>query len=318
MFKILIPEDVAESGKEYLKERGYELKVGVPTDVENLKKEIRDADGILVRNALYSEEVLAAGEKLKVIGRHGTGVDNIDVAAATRMGIQVTNAPVSNINAVAEYTAAMIIALGCRLRTVDQKTRAGDWSYRKEMPKHRKELKNCTLGVIGYGRVGKAVAEKMINGFGMKVVAYNLVPVEDQNELLTVVDGIEKVLREADFVTVHVPATPQTKGMFHYDTFKQMKPGAFFINCARGDVVVEEDLARALKEGILAGAALDVYAEEPLPSGSPILECENVIFSQHNASLSQESADNMSLHAAIGIDEVLTGKAVTWPVNHID
>lgn len=318
MFKILIPEDVAESGKEYLKERGYELKVGVPTDVENLKKEIRDADGILVRNALYPEEVLAAGEKLKVIGRHGTGVDNIDVAAATRMGIQVTNAPVSNINAVAEYTAAMIIALGCRLRTVDQKTRAGDWSYRKEMPKHRKELKNCTLGVIGYGRVGKAVAEKMMNGFGMKVVAYNLVPVEDQNELLTVVDGIEKVLQEADFVTVHVPATPQTKGMFRYDTFKQMKLGAFFINCARGDVVVEEDLARALKEGILAGAALDVYAEEPLPVDSSILECENVIFSQHNASLSQESADNMSLHAAIGIDEVLTGKAVTWPVNHID
>lgn len=318
MFKILIPEDVAESGKEYLKERGYELKVGVPTDVENLKKEIRDADGILVRNALYPEEVLAAGEKLKVIGRHGTGVDNIDVAAATRMGIQVTNAPVSNINAVAEYTAAMIIALGCRLRTVDQKTRAGDWSYRKEMPKHRKELKNCTLGVIGYGRVGKAVAEKMMNGFGMKVVAYNLVPVEAQNELLTVVDGIEKVLQEADFVTVHVPATPQTKGMFCYDTFKQMKLGAFFINCARGDVVVEEDLARALKEGILAGAALDVYAEEPLPVDSSILECENVIFSQHNASLSQESADNMSLHAAIGIDEVLTGKAVTWPVNHID
>ncbi len=318
MFKILIPEDVAESGKEYLKERGYELKVGVPTDVENLKKEIRDADGILVRNALYPEEVLAAGEKLKVIGRHGTGVDNIDVAAATRMGIQVTNAPVSNINAVAEYTAAMIIALGCRLRTVDQKTRAGDWSYRKEMPKHRKELKNCTLGVIGYGRVGKAVAEKMMNGFGMKVVAYNLVPVENQNELLTVVDGIEKVLQEADFVTVHVPATPQTKGMFDYDTFKQMKPGAFFINCARGDVVVEEDLARVLKEGILAGAALDVYAEEPLSADSPILECENVIFSQHNASLSRESADNMSLHAAIGIDEVLTGKAVTWPVNHID
>lgn len=318
MFKILIPEDVAESGKEYLRERGYQLKVGVPTDVESLKKEIRDADGILVRNALYPEEVLAAGKKLKVIGRHGTGVDNIDVAAATRMGIQVTNAPVSNINAVAEYTAAMIIALGCRLRTVDQKTRAGDWSYRKEMPKHRKELKNCTLGVIGYGRVGKAVAEKMMNGFGMKVVAYNLVPVENQNELLTVVDGIEKVLQEADFVTVHVPATPQTKGMFYYDTFKQMKPEAFFINCARGDVVVEEDLARALKEGILAGAALDVYAEEPLPSDSPILECENVIFSQHNASLSKESAENMSLHAAIGIDEVLTGKAVTWPVNHID
>ncbi|MFR5295500.1 MAG: hypothetical protein ACLTF6_12420 [Clostridium sp.] len=146
MFKILIPEDVAESGKEYLKERGYELKVGVPTDVENLKKEIRDADGILVRNALYPEEVLAAGEKLKVIGRHGTGVDNIDVAAATRMGIQVTNAPVSNINAVAEYTAAMIIALGCRLRTVDQKDPCRRLELQKRDAKASERIKKLHIG----------------------------------------------------------------------------------------------------------------------------------------------------------------------------
>lgn len=317
MFKILIPEDVSEVGKQYLEERGYELKVGVPTDVESLKKEIADADGILVRNARYPGEVLKAGTKLKVIGRHGTGIDNIDVAAATRLGIQVTNAPVSNINTVAEYTVSLIMALGCCLRSVDQKTRAGDWSYRKSMPSHRRDLKECTLGIIGCGRVGCMVAEKVMNGLGMQVIAYNLTPVNCQNERLTVVDDVDTVLRMADFVTVHVPSTPETKEMFNYEAFRKMKPEAYFINCARGDVYVEADLARALTEGVIAGAALDVYRTEPLPKDSPLLTCENIIFSQHNASLSRESADNMSLHAAMGIDEVLSGKTPTWPVNKI-
>lgn len=317
MYKILIPEDISEVGKQYLTDRGYELKVGVPTDVESLREEITDADGILVRNAWYPEEVLTAGKKLKVIGRHGTGVDNIDVDAATRLGIQVTNAPVSNINTVAEYTVSLIMALGCCLKTSDRKTREGDWSYRKSMPSHRRDLKECTLGIVGCGRVGCMVAEKVMNGLGMHVLAYNLTPVHCQHELLTVVTDVDTVLQQADFVTVHVPSTPETKEMFHYDTFRKMKQGAYFINCARGDVYVEEDLARALMEGVIAGAALDVYSEEPLPLDSRLLACDNVIFSQHNASLSRESADNMALHAAIGIDEVLTGKTPTWPVNHI-
>jgi len=317
MYKILIPQDISESGKNYLLEKGYELKIGVPTDVESLKKEIADADGLIVRNVRYPKEVLEAGRKLKVVARHGTGVDNIAVDDATKLGIQVTNAPVSNINAVAEYTLSLIMALGCQLKTADLKTYAGDWKYRDEMPSTRRELKDSKLGIIGLGRVGSLVAKKAMNGLGMHVIAYNLVPVDFENPLFTKVKEMDTVLEEADFITVHVPSTPVTRNMFNYNTFCKMKESAYFINCARGDVYVEEDLCRALTEGVIRGAALDVYKEEPLSADSCLLKLNNVILSQHNSSLSKESTDNMALHAAIGVDEVLSGKVPTWPVNRL-
>lgn len=317
MAKILIPQDISAVGKDYLLERGYELKIGVPVDEESLKREIADADGLIVRNAVYSEAVLAAGHKLKVIGRHGTGVDNIAVAAATKLGIQVTNAPISNINAVAEYTMSLIMALGCQLKAADKRTRAGDWTFRDKMPAGRRELKDSVLGIIGFGRIGQMVAEKVMNGLGMRVMAYNLVPVAYQHPLLMMADNIETVLAGSDYVTVHVPSTPETKDMFHYDTFCKMKRTACFINCARGDVYVEADLCRALKDGVISGAALDVYKEEPLAADSELLHLDNLILSQHNSSLSKESTDNMALHAAIGVDEVLNGKSPTWPVNRL-
>ncbi len=317
MYKILIPQDISEVGKNYLLERGYELKVGVPVDTESLKREVADADGLIVRNARYPKEVLEAGKKLKVVARHGTGVDNIDVEAATGLGIQVTNAPVSNINAVAEYTLALIMALGCQLKVVDGKTRAGDWSYRGQMPSSRRDLKDSVLGIVGFGRIGQMVAQKAMDGLGMRVIAYNLIPVEMKHPLLTVADDLDTVLEQADFVTVHVPSTPETRNMFNYETFRKMKDSAYFINCARGDVYVEEDLGRALAEGVIRGAATDVYREEPMSPDNSLLKLDNVLLSQHNSSLSKESTDNMALHAAIGVDEVLSGKAPTWAVNRL-
>lgn len=317
MFKVLIPEDVSEIGKKYLVDRGYELKVGVPTDEKSLMEAVKDADALIVRNASYPMSVLAAGKKLKVVARHGTGVDNIDVTAATKLGIQVTNAPVSNINAVAEYTCALILALACQIKIADKKTRENDWSFRLQMPKTRRELSSTTVGIIGYGRVGSMIAEKLMNAFGVHVVAYNLVPINFKHELLRVVDSIDEVLNVADFVSVHVPSTPETKGMCNYDFFSKMKSDSYFINCARGDVYVEGDLAKALNEGIIRGAALDVYKNEPLEYDSELLKLDNIILSQHNSSLSKESTDNMALHAAIGVDEVLTGKKVSWPVNRL-
>ncbi len=317
MYKVLIPQDISEVGKNYLLERGYELKVGVPTDTESLKREIADADGLIVRNAQYPGEVLRAGKKLKVVGRHGTGVDNIDLETASELGIQVTNAPVSNINAVAEYTLALIMALGCHVKGADQKTRQGDWGYRGAMPRFRRELKDSVLGIIGFGRIGQLVAQKAMDGLGMRVIAYNAIPVTVRHELLTIADSMEEVLEKADYVSVHVPSTPETRDMFNYGTFQKMKPEACFINCARGDIYVEADLVRALEDGVIRGAALDVYREEPLPADSRLLQMDQVILSQHNASLSRESADNMALHAAIGVDEVLTGKKPTWPVNTV-
>lgn len=313
MYKILIPEDIAESGKTYLTERGYSLKVGVPTDTESLKKELMDADGVIVRNAKYPKEVFEQAPRLKVIARHGTGVDNIDVAAAEKQGIWVVNGPVANVNAVAEYTAAVILALSCRLQLLNAYTRRQDWSLRLAMKRH--ELKGGTVGLIGFGHIGELVAEKLTTGFGMKVIAYDLRKKETSLSGVILTDDLDQVLSQADFVSLHIPSTDQTRGMFDYNMFHRMKPGSFFINCARGDLYIEKDLAVVLKEGYLAGAALDVYKEEPLKD-SELYGLEQVLLTQHNAGISEESKVNMSLYAAMGVDQILTGQVPSWPVNH--
>jgi len=319
MYKILIPEDIAESGKNYLLEKGYSLKIGVSTDTETLKKELEYVDGVIVRNALYPKEVFQSAKKLKVIARHGTGVDNIAVAEAEKLGIWVVNGPLANIYAVAEYTMAMILSLSCNLFLSDRFTRDRDWSYRLIMT--RNELAGATLGILGLGNVGRLVSEKAINGFGMKVLAYDPVkykacdqylPANNQS-LLT--NNLDEVLAGSDFITLHIPSTVQTKGMFNYELFHKMKRHSFFINCARGDLYIESDLARVLEEGYLRGAALDVYNQEPLRE-SRLYAMNNVILSQHSAGLSDQSKDKMSLYAAIGVDEVLRGNTPTWPVNH--
>ena len=313
MFKVLIPEDIAESGKRYLLERGYSLKVGVPTDIETLKEELIDADGVIVRNAKYPKEVFEDSKKLKVIARHGTGVDNIDVAEAEKRGIWVTNGPTANINAVAEYTVAALMALSCMLRPLDIATRKKDWSLRLAMERY--ELKGKTVGLAGFGRIGQLVARKVTAGLGMKVIAYDLRDTIDAIPDVEFTKDLDHVLKNSDFVSLHMPSTEQTRGMFDYEMFKKMKEHSFFINCARGDLYIEEDLIRVLEEGHLRGAALDVYAEEPLKE-SRLLQMDQVLLSQHNAGLSEESKENMSLHAAMGIDQVLSGQTPEWPVNH--
>ena len=313
MFKVLIPEDIAESGKRYLLERGYSLKVGVPTDIETLKEELMDADGVIVRNAKYPKEVFEDSKKLKVIARHGTGVDNIDVAEAEKRGIWVTNGPTANINAVAEYTVAALMALSCMLRPLDIATRKKDWSLRLAMERY--ELKGKTVGLAGFGRIGQLVARKVTAGLGMKVIAYDLRDTIDAIPDVEFTKELDHVLKNSDFVSLHMPSTEQTRGMFDYEMSKKMKEHSFFINCARGDLYIEEDLIRVLEEGHLRGAALDVYAEEPLKE-SRLLQMDQVLLSQHNAGLSEESKENMSLHAAMGIDQVLSGQTPEWPVNH--
>lgn len=312
MYKILIPEDIAESGKNYLAERGYLLKVGTSTDIETLKEELLDADGVIVRNARYPREVFEASKRLKVIARHGTGVDNIDVAAAGAQGIQVVNGPTANVNAVAEYTVGVIAALSCRLRLLDLKTREGDWTMRLSMK--RRELKDSVVGLIGFGHIGRLVAQKLNAGFGTKVLAYELgsrIPEPPGTEICR---DLDYVLSNSDYLSLHIPSTSRTKGMFNYEMFRRMKKGSFFVNCARGDLYLEDDLIRILEEGYLAGAALDVYPQEPL-ADSRLYKMEQVVLSQHNAGISEESKHNMSLHAAMGVHQVLTGQLPTWPVN---
>ncbi len=312
MYKIVIPEDIADSGKQYLTERGYQLQVGVPTDADSLKKALADADGVIVRNAKYPKEVFEQAAKLKVISRHGTGVDNIDVAAAERQGIWVTNGPTANINAVAEYTVALIAALSCQLPSLDRKTRMRDWSLRLAMQRY--EMAGSVVGLVGFGRIGQLVADKVTKGLDMKVIAYDKRAVSHVPAGVTVTQSLDEVLGQADYLSLHIPSTEETRGMFCYEQFRKMKKGSYFINCARGDVYVEADLIRALKEGYLAGAALDVYAEEPLKE-SDLYQMDRVILTQHNAGISEESKESMSLYAAMGVDQVLRNQIPMWHVN---
>jgi D-3-phosphoglycerate dehydrogenase len=312
MYRILIPEDIAAPGKDYLLERGYDLRVGVE-DTETLRREIACADGLLVRIARYPRELLEAGERLKVVARHGAGVDNVDVDYAESAGIWVVNTPLANGNTVAEYVAAMVLALECDVLGQDRHTRAGDWSYRMRL--RRRELAGRTAGILGYGRIGQLAAEKLSRGLGLKVLAYHPRRPPGMDGEVRISGDLGEVLGAADYVIVLLPSTAETRGMFDYAAFSAMKRDAYYINCARGDTYVEADLVRALEEGLIAGAAVDVFDPEPKPE-SPLFSMDRVLVSQHSAGLSREAADNMSLHAAMGIHEVLRGDVPAWPVNH--
>lgn len=313
-YQVLIPEDVDAKGKDFLAGRGYTVKMGRGAGEDDIRADVADCDAILVRNARYTRRIMEAGKRLKVIARHGTGVDNIDLDAASELGIQVVNTPTANIDAVAEYTVAMIGALSCDVFANDRATRAGDWQYR--LRQRRRELSGLTLGVIGFGRVGRNVARRAVAGFGMRVLAHDkFASADDIPQGVELVPTLHSVLRNADIVTLHAPATQETRGLMRKETLAVMKPTAYLVNCARGELCVEADLVEALSAGTIAGAALDVFSREPLPEDHPLLGRENVILSQHCAGLSVDAQRLMSYYAAVGIDEVLSGATPTWPAN---
>jgi len=312
-YKVLIPQPVSKAGEQYLLDRGYEVKMGCGITVEILKEEVRDCHALLVRTASYPEEVLEAGTYLRVVGRHGVGVDNIDVDAATRLGIQVTNAPTSNTNSVAEHTIGLIIAVARNFLRSDQELRNGNFAIRNSLV--GTDLEGKVLGLIGVGRIGRLVARKAIAGLDMKAIGFDPYIGAESVSGISMVDSIGELLRESDFVSLHLPANRETMGLIDMKKLEMMKTTAYLINAARGGIVVEDDLAAALTAGKLAGAALDVFAEEPPSPSNPLLELDNALLSPHNASLTRECMDRMALHAAQGIDEVLTGKPPTWPVN---
>lgn len=314
-FKILIPEVISQPGYQFLLEQGYEVKMGMedPSEKE-VAKILEEYDGLLVRNARYGKAAMEAGHRLKVIGRHGTGVDNLDVELAERLGIWIVNAPTANINAVAEHTIAFLMALNERLRDYDLHARSGDWTYRRENEGRRHEVTGQVLGLLGLGRVGALVAKKAALGLDMRVIAYD--PYVKECPAYVQMVSFQDLLRNADFLSLHTPATLETKGIINEEALREMKKSAYLINCGRGELVDEPALCQALRTGELAGAALDVYSQEPYPAGSPLLSLENVLFSLHNASHSKESLDAMGYGAAVGIHKVLSGEKPAFLVNH--
>ncbi|MCC8126774.1 MAG: hydroxyacid dehydrogenase [Clostridiales bacterium] len=311
--KILLPQDMSKVGKDYLTERGYEIVMGSGTDEASMMKDIADCDGLIIRVPPVTANILRAGKKLKVVGRHGVGVDNIDVAAATELGIRVTNGPESNCEEVAEHAMTMLLALEHRLRDYDSAVRTGNWNARNQI--RGASVTGKTAAIIGYGKIGRRLAAKLHGGLDMKILVYHSHVRGEVPEYVELVDSLEELLSRADVVSLNCPSTPETRGMITRERIACMKPTACLVNCARGDLVDEEVLCEALSEQRIRGAALDVFAENELPGDHPLTKLDNVILTPHCASHTQEGLDKMALHAAMGVDEVLSGKPVTWPVN---
>lgn len=315
MAKVLIPQDITEVGKKMLREKGYEVIIGSGFDEDTIIREVADCDAMIVRTAKYPRRVLEAGKKLKIVARYGIGVDNIDLDAANELGIWVTNSPRSSANAVAEHTIMMLLCCARNLYAIEKQFRreGGDYGVRGRF--QATELPGKVLGLVGYGRIGGAVGRKASLGLGMKVKVHDpyLKEAPDGVEL---VKELPDLLAESDFVSLHLPLTPESRGMFDYNLIAKMKPTAILLNLARGEIMNQDDLIRALREKVIAGAGLDVFIPEPLPGDSPLLTMDNVMLTPHNASMTRDAMDIMGIDAAASIEEVMAGKKPSWPVNN--
>lgn len=317
MYRVLIPQRITQPGIDYLQENGCEIKWGRGRTVQDICADVEDCDAILARTDSFNRQVIDSGKKLKVIARHGIGVDNIDVDYAAQKGIWVTNAPLSNSNSVAEHVLYLILACAKNGPLIDRKTREGIYETRNAVC--NQELEGKILGIIGLGRIGKMVAQKARLGFGMKVIAYDpFLPGDAALEDVQLLPDKEEVFRQSDFVTLHLPATADTRKSIGMECFRLMKPTAYLINAARGEVVDEAALADALKQKLIAGAGIDVFDPEPPKADNPLFTMEQVVLSPHMAATTNEAMDRMGLHAAMEIVEVLQGRKPRWPVNRPD
>jgi D-3-phosphoglycerate dehydrogenase len=259
--------------------------------------------------------MMVSAPKLKVIGRHGVGVENIDLEAATEKGIWVVNTPDANDISVAEHFFGLAIILSKMLKKADIALREGRWGARYEYTGN--ELHGKTLGILGFGRIGRAVGRIGHKGFDMKVLYYDAVRYEEtEKELKAMKVSLEEVLSESDYVSINLPMLPETKGLLGEREFGLMKPSAFIINLARGPIWDEKVLYKVLKEKKIAGAGSDVYEVEPAAKGHPLFDLENFVGTPHMAAHTEEALRRMSL-VAEDVIRVLEGKAPVHPVNPV-
>ncbi|MEM1513972.1 MAG: hydroxyacid dehydrogenase [Candidatus Thermoplasmatota archaeon] len=308
--KILVTDKIAKEAIEKLKEKHEvdfkELKG------EELAKEIGKYDALMVRSATkVTKEIIENAKKLKVIGRAGIGVDNIDVEAASEKGIIVVNSPTGTTRSVAELTIAFMFALARKICYGDAKMRKGIWA-KKEM--EGIELQGKTLGLIGSGNIAQEVA-KIANSLGMNVLVYSPNCTEEKAKKMGAkLKSIEEIFKESDFVSIHIPKTKETHHMINERLLSLMKKSAYLINCSRGGIVDENALYKMLKEKRIAGAAIDVYEKEP-PDASPLFELENAIFTPHIGASTEEGQVRAGIICAEQILKVLDGEEPDYWVN---
>lgn len=312
--KVYIPEAVAQEGVDFLLEKGYEIVHGSDLKLETFCREVADCEAVLLRTMPCPEALLAAGKKLKIVARHGVGYDNVDIAAAEKLGIWVTNTPQALSDSVAEFTLAVMLAAAKNIPQCSEALYSGNYFY-KDAHKGM-ELSGRTLGIVGFGRIGRALAKKAHFGLDMDVLAYSRSLRQEHAPDYVTVCELNVLLERSDVVTLHVPGGAANENLFGAEAFARMKDGAILVNVARGGVVDETALLAALDSGKISRAVLDVQKQEPPLEGNPLLRHPKILLTPHMASNTQESMARMSLHAAWQIHKVLSGEMPDWPVNH--
>ncbi len=309
---VLLYEPIHQKALEVLK-AGADVRMAASLEEDALLGQVADVDGIIIRaNGRVSRRLMQAAPRLKVVARHGVGVEAIDRQAAAERGITVVNTPAANDESVAEQCVAFMIVLAKRILESDRALRAGDWQARYRLI--GAEVQGKTLGLVGFGKIGQRVAAICRNGLGMPILYHDVVAYAQAERALGARRvPLEELLQESDFVSLHLPLLPATQALIGEAALRRMKPSAFLINTARGPVVDQAALVRALREKWIAGAGLDVYDPEPLPPDSPLLQMDNVVLSPHMASHTDEALLRMAM-VVTDVLAVIEGRAPESPV----
>ncbi len=310
--RILICDPIAEDGIELLRRAGAQVEVHLGLSPQALRETLEDYEGLIVRSETkVTAEAIRAAQKLQVIGRAGIGVDNIDVAAATERGVVVVNAPTGNVVSAAEHAIALIFALARNIPQADAALKGGTWDRARFLGS---ELRGKDLGIIGLGQVGTEVARRA-RGLEMRVLAYDPFISEERARVLGVeLVGLEELLRQSDFVSVHASLTEATQNLIGEAELRLMKPTARLINTARGGIVDEEALVKALAEGWIGGVALDVFSQEPL-TAHPLFASDKVVVTPHLGASTAEAQERVALDVAEQVLAVLEGRPARYAVN---
>jgi len=294
--KVLVTDPVADAGLERLREADYEVTIDYEIEGDELLEAVSDVHGLIVRSGTeVTEEVFEAASELIIVGRAGIGVDNIDIEAATDHGVIVANAPEGNVRAAAEHTVAMAFAVARSIPQAHARLKDGEWAKSDYLGT---EVNNKTLGIVGLGRVGQEVA-KRLDSLGMDLVVFDPYISQERAQQFgaTLVDDLGDCLAQADFVTIHTPLLPETENMISKEELELMD-GGYLINCARGGIVDETALADAVANGTIEGAALDVFAEEPVPEDSPLLAVDDIIVTPHLGAATEAAQENVAIDTA--------------------
>lgn len=307
--KVFLTEKIHDDGVKYI-QKFAQVVQATSINEDSIIKEAQECDAILVRSAKITNNIINNLPNLKVVGKHGIGVDNIDVDSCTKNKVAVVNAPKSNINAVAEHTVALMLAACKNINFLDNSTREGKFADRNSYPTI--EVQGKTIGFIGMGNIASLVAKKL-SGFDVNIIAYDPFRTSLENGVL--VNDINEIYRNSDIITLHIPLTKENKNLISSKQFDMMKKTAVLVNAARGGIVDEVALYDALYSKKISFAAFDVFEAEPPLKTDKLLTLDNIIVSPHNAALTQQALINMALHSAQGIYECLSGKEITWLVN---